>query len=421
MAAPLLYLVPIDLNQNPVNNVVIQNLASPPGSPVEGQIYFDTNFDLLGVWSGSAWTYWSVATVTSVSLSLPSIFSTSGSPVTTSGTLTATLQTQTENTVFAGPTTGAAAAPTFRALVAADLSAVTSYTLDQFTAAAANVSLNSHKITNLANGTANTDAATYGQLLTMVNGLTWKDSVQCLVKYNIPLSGEQTIDGINTSASRVGVVGQATASQNGLYLTGSGAWVRTVDLATGASAAGTAFFVDDGGTTYGNTQWQCQALLGADVVGTNSLTFAQFGAGSAYSADGTTLTLTGSTFSINLSYVGQTSITTLGTIATGTWAGTTVAVLHGGTGATTASGARTNLGAVGKYSATIGDGSSTSIAITQATHGLATNGQMIAEVYDATSGNRVVCDISIANGTGTVTFGFSVAPASNAYRVVIMG
>ena len=62
-----------------------------------------------------------LGTVTSVGLSLPGIFTVSGSPVTTTGTLTGTLATQTANTIWAGPTTGAAAAPTFRALVAADL------------------------------------------------------------------------------------------------------------------------------------------------------------------------------------------------------------------------------------------------------------------------------------------------------------
>lgn len=60
-------------------------------------------------------------TVTSVGLSLPGIFSVSGTPVTTSGTLTGTLATQTANTIFAGPTTGSAAAPTFRAMVTADI------------------------------------------------------------------------------------------------------------------------------------------------------------------------------------------------------------------------------------------------------------------------------------------------------------
>jgi hypothetical protein len=45
----------------------------------------------------------------------------SGSPVTTTGTLSASLATQTANLVWAGPTGGAAASPTFRALVNADL------------------------------------------------------------------------------------------------------------------------------------------------------------------------------------------------------------------------------------------------------------------------------------------------------------
>lgn len=59
--------------------------------------------------------------VTSVGLSLPDIFTVSGSPVTTSGTLSATLSSQSPNVVLAGPTSGAGAAPAFRSLVAADI------------------------------------------------------------------------------------------------------------------------------------------------------------------------------------------------------------------------------------------------------------------------------------------------------------
>lgn len=59
--------------------------------------------------------------VTSVGLSLPGIFSVSGSPVTTTGTLTASLATQNNNTFFAGPTTGGPLAPTFRAIAYGDL------------------------------------------------------------------------------------------------------------------------------------------------------------------------------------------------------------------------------------------------------------------------------------------------------------
>lgn len=63
-------------------------------------------------------------TVTSVGLSLPGIFSVSGSPVTSSGTLTGSLANENVNTVFAGPSSGGSAAPTFRSLVAADIPAL---------------------------------------------------------------------------------------------------------------------------------------------------------------------------------------------------------------------------------------------------------------------------------------------------------
>lgn len=61
-------------------------------------------------------------TVTSVGLSTPGvIFSVSGSPVTTTGTLALGLLTQTANTALRGPATGAAATPTFRTMVSADI------------------------------------------------------------------------------------------------------------------------------------------------------------------------------------------------------------------------------------------------------------------------------------------------------------
>lgn len=71
-----------------------------------------------------SWASSSTGTVTSVAFSDASttpIYTISGSPVTTSGTLTQTLTTQAANIVFAGPTTGSAAQPTFRSLVSADI------------------------------------------------------------------------------------------------------------------------------------------------------------------------------------------------------------------------------------------------------------------------------------------------------------
>jgi len=64
-----------------------------------------------------------VGTVTSVALAAPAEFSVSGSPVTGAGALTFAKASQSANLVWAGPTSGGAAAPTFRGLVAADLPA----------------------------------------------------------------------------------------------------------------------------------------------------------------------------------------------------------------------------------------------------------------------------------------------------------
>src|SRR6202012_729542 len=59
--------------------------------------------------------------VTSVALVAPSIFSVSGSPVTASGTLSFSFNAQSANTVFAGPSSGSAATPSFRPLTSADM------------------------------------------------------------------------------------------------------------------------------------------------------------------------------------------------------------------------------------------------------------------------------------------------------------
>lgn len=73
------------------------------------------------VWKETSNAAGGAGTVTSVALAAPSILTVSGSPVTTSGTLTMTLATQSANTVLAGPTSGGAATPAFRGIVSADL------------------------------------------------------------------------------------------------------------------------------------------------------------------------------------------------------------------------------------------------------------------------------------------------------------
>lgn len=63
--------------------------------------------------------------VTSVALTVPNILSVAGSPITDAGTLAVTLATQNANLIFAGPSSGGAAAPTFRSLVEADIPTLT--------------------------------------------------------------------------------------------------------------------------------------------------------------------------------------------------------------------------------------------------------------------------------------------------------
>lgn len=69
-----------------------------------------------------------------------------------------------------------------------------------------------------------------------------------------------------------------------------------------------------------------------------------------------------------------------------------------------------------KYAETIGNNSATSIPVT---HNLGTRDVTVL-IYDAATYERVNCDIFMTD-TNTVTFVFAVAPASNAYRVVVVG
>ena len=105
-------------------------------------------------------------TVTSVGLSLPAIFSVSGSPVTSAGTLTGTLATQAKNLIFAGPSSGANVTPTFRALVNADLP-TSGVSQGTYNGALFNFTINSQGI--VTNTTANT-CFLLSALVTMMDG-----------------------------------------------------------------------------------------------------------------------------------------------------------------------------------------------------------------------------------------------------------
>lgn len=97
--------------------------AQRPASAGTGAIRINSTSGRLEVFNNSAWTNIGLGDVSSVALSLPSIFSVVGSPITTAGTLAATLNSQAGKTVLAAPF-AAAGTPTFRQLSLNDLSDV---------------------------------------------------------------------------------------------------------------------------------------------------------------------------------------------------------------------------------------------------------------------------------------------------------
>lgn len=86
-------------------------------------VYFDCDDNLLH-YSVNGGAFALFGTVSSVALTAPAEITVGGSPITTTGTLALTWATQTANTVMAGPTTGGAATPAYRALVSDDIPAL---------------------------------------------------------------------------------------------------------------------------------------------------------------------------------------------------------------------------------------------------------------------------------------------------------
>lgn len=157
--------------------------------------------------------------------------------------------------------------------------------------------VNAQKVTNLADGTSASDAATYGQLLAAVQGLSIKASVRAATVANITLSGNQTVDGVAlVDDDEVLVKNQSTGAENGLYVVASGAWARRTDLAAGAHAAGAFVFVEEG-TANADSGWVCTSDKGADVVDSDSLAFVQF-SGAGQITAGAGLTKTGNTLDV---------------------------------------------------------------------------------------------------------------------------
>jgi hypothetical protein len=252
--------------------------------------------------------------------------------------------------------TGVPAAPTPANGVNTTQIATTQYVLatrlDQFVPPSTDVSWNNHKLTNLLDPINAQDAATKAYVDATTQGLDSKASVRAATTANITLSGTQTIDGVTVVAGdRVLVKDQTTAAQNGIYVVAAGAWARATDTDTWNELVSAYTFVESG-TVNADNGYVCTVDPGG-TLGTTNVTWTQF-SGAGQITAGAGLTKTGNTIDavgtanrilvnadnidIAATYVGQTSITTLGTITSGTWNGTVVNPQWGGTGAASLTG-----------------------------------------------------------------------------------
>lgn len=322
---------PLDLAKNEIQNAVAQVLGSAPSTPVPGQFYYDSTTGAFTWRNGTIWV----------------------------------------NPLDRARHTGQQAASTISDF---DTQVRTSR-LDQMASPTASVSMNNQKITSVADGTTAGDAVNFGQLQAVLTGRQFKDAVRCATTANITLSGLQTIDGITVVAGdRVLVKNQTTASQNGIYVAGSGAWTRSTDTDNTSPdtevKTGMSVMVSEG-TTQADQQWSL-TTNGQITVGTTSLTFAQTGAGSTYTP-GTGINIAGSVVSIDTAVVAR------------------------------------------KVQATVGG--STSIPVT---HNLGTL-DVTVQVYEIASGETIGCDV-VRNTINQVTLNFSpTAPAAASLRCLVTG
>lgn len=250
---------------------------------------------------------------------------------------------------------------------------VRSVSHDQIAPSQADTSWNNYKITNLADPVNPQDAANKRYVDNNIQGLQTKPTAAVATTGALPSNTYSngssgvgatltatanailTIDGVTTTLGMVILVkNEGAAANNGLYtVTQVGSvsvpyiLTRHVDMQSASEFSGAFIPVASGGTTNGNTLWLCNPS-GAVTVGTTSLPFTQLngataltpgnGIGisgntiSAVSANTSQITITGSGISIAASYIGQSSITTLGTIGTGVWNGTAISTQYGGLG-----------------------------------------------------------------------------------------
>lgn len=464
------FLTSLNLNKNELLNARIQNLANDPSNPVLGQIYFNTSLNEMRVYNG---TEFEAVGLNGVTASAAEINILDGATLSTTELnyvdgVTSGIQGQLDakapinNPVFTGDvsvvsniifegssadaneTTVTATNPTAdRTITLPDASGtviLSTNKVTDLTAPTSSFSMNSQKIVSLADPIDPQDAATKAYVDAARSGLDVKASVRVATTGNVPLATPPgSIDGVTLAdGNRVLIKNQDIQAENGIYVYSevASALLRADDANSSAEVTAGMFTFVSEGTVNADSGW---VLTTNDTItlGTTALVFAQFSgagqitAGAGLTKTGNTIDAVGTTDRITVNadsidiastYVGQSSITTLGTITTGSWEAGTIDVERGGTGATTAAGAKGNLGFMTRFAV---DNDllvpSSGIVTWTVTHNLGTR-DVTVQVFDTATYENVEVDVArTSTSVVTLSWNASANVTAAAYRVVVIG